>query len=154
MISFPAAAPEPEPEPEAEPQPAARRKGDFDYSRWDSVGADIEDDDDPMANLTPEERSNMEAKMKNMQGMLDAMSGKGRDPEEVKAARKAAKELRKRAPPPRTLLECVPPTLRPELRQLAPDGGCLLRTVKAPPSPGTKPPPQTPFPFRQAALGR
>ena len=153
MISFPAAAPEPEPEPEAEPQPAARRKGDFDYSRWDSVGADIEDDDDPMANLSPEERSNMEAKMKNMQGMLDAMSGKGRDPEEVKAARKAAKELRKRAPPPRTLLQCVPPALRPELRQLAPDGGCLLRTVKAPPSPGTKPPQRSFYSIR-AACGR
>lgn len=44
-------------------------------SRWDSIGADEEDEDPNLANLDPEQRNAMKAKVKNMEGMLEAMRG-------------------------------------------------------------------------------
>ena len=58
-------------EPESEPtKDPPKRTGDFDYSRWDSVGAEFDDEDPNLANMTPEEKVAMDAKMENMKGML------------------------------------------------------------------------------------
>ena len=42
-------------------------------SRWDSIGADEEDEDPNLANLDPKQREAMKAKVKNMESMLQAM---------------------------------------------------------------------------------
>ena len=44
-------------------------------SRWDSIGADEEDEDPNLRNLDPEQREAMKAKVKNMESMLEAMRG-------------------------------------------------------------------------------
>ena len=56
----------------------------------------------------------------------------------AKAGVFGAKAPRPRAPPPRTLIECVPPEQRATIKELTPDGGCLLRTLEEPAAPGER----------------
>jgi hypothetical protein len=53
-----------------------------------------------------------------------------------------AQAPRPRLPPPRTLIECVPPEHRASVKEMTPDGGCLLRTLEAPSTPGERPRPR------------
>ena len=46
------------------------------------------------------------------------------------------------APPPTTLMECVLPEHRAALKELTPDGGCLLRSLESPATPGERPKPR------------
>ena len=57
-------------EPESEPtKDPSKRMGDFDCSRWGSVGAEFDDEDPNLANMTLEEKVAMDAKMENMKGV-------------------------------------------------------------------------------------
>ena len=112
---------------------------DCDCSRWDSIGADDSDDDPVLADLEPKERKAIMAKIQNLQGMFGPMRGDA----DIERA------LRDSKPPdvstttiqnvqPRKLIECVPPEYQGSVKDVTPaaDGGCLLRTLEAPSTPG------------------
>jgi tetratricopeptide (TPR) repeat protein len=97
--------------------PLAAPASAIDYSRFEGIG----DDDDDDGKASPARKAEMDQRMKGVQSMIDMMTKGKRQP--------AATTVPPTTKPARTLKQLIPAHLHPQLRALTPDGGCMLRSL-------------------------